>query len=566
MAARVPNTFRRSGGVYQVRLYWPTSICAHFPDLNPELRFSLRTHDPEEARSLVSEIVYNYRQVIVFIKENNLSAAVGIHRDIMTDLISRLVDSSRRNTLMHILHADYLPMAAPTCCPSPQPSALDVRHYTGDICNQTIIETKPDGTQRVFSDLNNPQEANREVAEFLSMFGTAPLVFGGNEGGVDQENPTVSEVAKEFTEKRVDDEDWSNPETLKNRQYRLAYIVDQLGPETIFRSLTRKDGKRLRLLFIGRMKAEDSGKSKSQGRLGRHTARKYFQLFGALAQFALDEEYHRVDISRKLTIKASKQETNPYIAFSNADVEKLVNGFIYTCTEQPREKSYLSAYFWGPLIGLYTGVRLNEMCQMTVRDIECRAGVWFFCLEYEESEAEKKSRSKDSHTYKNVASVRLVPIHHVILDAGFLEYVEARKQSVIEPGRLFTGLTFDSKNRWGRKPGRWFNETFVPSLNLESDFQKVFHSLRHTLVKNLRHHDVNVEHIAAIVGHDGKSTTSRYGNDISDETLKWLKKLVERIDYGVSMEHISYARFLEFQYCKGQPAKKAHLLRAYRRT
>jgi integrase len=75
-----------------------------------------------------------------------------------------------------------------------------------------------------------------------------------------------------------------------------------------------------------------------------------------------------------------------------------------------------------PLLGAYAGLRLEEGCQLNVDDVGSENGVAFLSV-----------RPGDGKPLKSRAAVRRVPLHSVLIDAGFLQHVEdaRRKGSVL---------------------------------------------------------------------------------------------------------------------------------------
>ncbi len=86
-------------------------------------------------------------------------------------------------------------------------------------------------------------------------------------------------------------------------------------------------------------------------------------------------------------------------------------------------------HWWVPLIGLFQGMRLGEMRAM---DVGQRDGVRCFVVE-----------SHAKRTVKTAQSARVVPVHPVFVDLGFLAWVE--KQSA--GGMLFIFKTFRDRQR-----------------------------------------------------------------------------------------------------------------------
>ena len=75
-----------------------------------------------------------------------------------------------------------------------------------------------------------------------------------------------------------------------------------------------------------------------------------------------------------------------------------------------------AANFWIPLLGLYTGARLEELCQLLVEDVVKRDGIW--CLDMRDDNAERKSVKTGER--------RIVPLHPFIVDElRFPEFVKS---------------------------------------------------------------------------------------------------------------------------------------------
>jgi len=57
--------------------------------------------------------------------------------------------------------------------------------------------------------------------------------------------------------------------------------------------------------------------------------------------------------------------------------------------EYGQDKHTKAANFWVPLLGLYTGARMEELCQLLIEDVVQRDGVW--CIDIREDNAKRKS-------------------------------------------------------------------------------------------------------------------------------------------------------------------------------
>jgi integrase len=153
------------------------------------------------------------------------------------------------------------------------------------------------------------------------------------------------------------------------------------------------------------------------------------------------------------------------------------------------------AHKWPALIGMFTGMRLNEIAQLEVQDIEVRDGVW--CINVTPD-------GDDNKRLKNASSKRRVPVHSRLVSCGFLDFLEARKMS--GNARLFPSLTYSAQNGYGRNAGRWFNDRFLPELGLGSQGLS-FHCLRHTMITRLAQSGVEEPLVKALVGHSQTGVT-----------------------------------------------------------
>ncbi|MCB2128212.1 MAG: hypothetical protein KDE03_03845 [Rhodobacteraceae bacterium] len=83
-------------------------------------------------------------------------------------------------------------------------------------------------------------------------------------------------------------------------------------------------------------------------------------------------------------------------------------------TELPENKSGLvrsESHKWGTLLGLFTGARLNEICQLELADVQREDGIWFLNITDEGDDTRKRVKAK--------ASRRKVPIHSELLRVDF---------------------------------------------------------------------------------------------------------------------------------------------------
>ncbi len=157
--------------------------------------------------------------------------------------------------------------------------------------------------------------------------------------------------------------------------------------------------------------------------------------------------------------KKSKTERKP---FTRDQTQRL-----YTeLTQNPSGLVRNDSHKWGMLLGMFTGARLNEVCQLDIADIQQDGDTRFLNITDEGDE---------NKSVKSTAGKRKVPLHPELIRLGFLDFVESRQQGT----RLFPDYSYSANGGYGRNLGRWCNESFLPKLGIKQP-GLVFHSLRHT--------------------------------------------------------------------------------------
>ncbi|MBL6934085.1 MAG: site-specific integrase [Alphaproteobacteria bacterium] len=163
--------------------------------------------------------------------------------------------------------------------------------------------------------------------------------------------------------------------------------------------------------------------------------------------------------------------------------------------------------YWLPLVALFTGMRLGEITGLKPQHIK---------------------ETSDSHVIEVVAAktkagIRIVPIHPILLDCGFLAHIAAMegKEDVFEGA--------------SPKPFSKHFRRFLNSLKI-SDPHLVFHSFRHTFTDELRAARIEEPVAKALLGHSDGSVTSQYGRGYPVEVLS---EAVAKIRYdGLDLAHL----------------------------
>ncbi len=204
-------------------------------------------------------------------------------------------------------------------------------------------------------------------------------------------------------------------------------------------------------------------------------------------------------------------ETKERTAFTKEALSK-----VYVALTDPSSKFHKNeSHRWATLIAMFTGARLNEVCQLQLKDIIQVDETWLFDF----TEA-----GEDNKRLKSSAAQRRVPIHSQLITLGLLDYHAGLQAQ--DHDRLFPDYTYSPKHGYGDKLSKWFNRTFTKSLGIKSDAH-VFHGLRHTFATRLNQADVETERVQFIIGHERQGVTHQvYMRE--GYTLQQTKDAVER--------------------------------------
>ena len=149
--------------------------------------------------------------------------------------------------------------------------------------------------------------------------------------------------------------------------------------------------------------------------------------------------------------------------------------------------------FGTPLIALYSGMRIEEICQLYIGDIVQIEGIWCFSIN---ENTENKEHFKH---VKSLAGIRNIPIHPYLWDTiGLKAFVENRKAQITKNQYQKILLFPDMQERLKKINGSaiklsspivsWFTR-YRRSIGIGEQEGKIssktFHSFRHTVVEYL---------------------------------------------------------------------------------
>lgn len=183
-----------------------------------------------------------------------------------------------------------------------------------------------------------------------------------------------------------------------------------------------------------------------------------------------------------------------------------------------------TARFWLPLLGLWTGARLGELCQLRPIDVsETKKGIPFIRITDE----------GEFMTLKTKNARREVPLHPELIKLGFLQFVEAcrkRGDPSLFPDMLIKGraTSYQASKQFG---------SFLEATKLKRP-KLCYHSFRHTFRKALRRARVSEELVVKILGWSRGTMSDHYAQGEVTDTLYEDVCKVTHPDLDLSSLHV----------------------------
>ncbi len=159
---------------------------------------------------------------------------------------------------------------------------------------------------------------------------------------------------------------------------------------------------------------------------------------------------------------------------------------------------------WVSLILATSGARVAEITQLWASQICLDGDIWVYDIR----------PSQDGGTVKNSSSERKVPVHPVVIELGFLDFVKTRKDKPLfyEPEQRKPGKRHYSLNLSGQQ-SKWIRDLGFADLRKAPN-----HAFRHWFISKCSQLEIADSVVEEIVGHGSRNITGRY-RKVKTETL-----------------------------------------------
>lgn len=292
----------------------------------------------------------------------------------------------------------------------------------------------------------------------------------------------LSEAIEKFCKKREREKPSNNQRTHERYREYFNVMLKILGDRDVT-EYTRRDLEDLKENLYARPKNLSKGQKKIV-LLDKLTVNaNYIGKIASLFKQLYTDDLVDKDLTHKLVTSLTAKEKRerkrkPYDA---EDLRK-----IFDLLPFDRKQPHLA---WVPLIAAFSGARQGEICQLLVTDIKEAHGIPYMSITEEDDDGNIVK------TIKNENSKRLVPLHPVVLDMGFLQFVNMRQAQ----GKK---VLFETRSHKPLK-GQYYSKLYQAFNRdkITSDKKKVFHSLRHNVHNELKQKKVPTDIYHSITGH-----------------------------------------------------------------
>lgn len=352
--------------------------------------------------------------------------------------------------------------------------------------------------------------------------------------------PTLEELVSTYLAAKK--KTWA-PKTYVGRKRQLGYLVEFLGSDTraagirpdqvrdyrdALQKLRRNHHHGQPGAFISRLT------DNAAQRIDARTVANLFETARAMFKWAVSDAYILQSPAAGIQIVQGKikKGVRSRRPFSALELAQLFSTPVHQGCQSARDRFkpgsqiVWDARYWIPILGLLTGMRLGELVQLHLADVELEGPIPFISI----TEANGGEVGSGLEKFvKSDAGVRTVPLHPHLIELGFDQFVRERRMKKNTSGRLFFEVSFGADGMPSTVFSKWFGR-FLDKAGL-NDPALVFHSFRHGAEDAFREAFHPQYVIDQIIGHADGATSSLYGEGVGLEAqYAAIKSMVLKVD------------------------------------
>lgn len=505
----------RRNGVLTVRIHVPTEVRGYVG--RAELWRSTRSADPREGKLKAAIWEGHFAALFAHLRRHGNR----MRRDQIDSLVSGYL-AAQLDEVERRIASELEPYSGGGISDyfGSRVFGLKTALATGNLPEESIaaaVELLPEGTPEVTVRIlaRRLLEAELQAAEAgakaldgepLRAHFPTPLAPTSNVHPQAAPSPLLSKVIAEYAEAKIAGGKWTGKTRILT-EGRFRTLVELIGDKPAS-AVTTADMRALQLVlpkvpanfrtvFPGLDALQAIEKADAVGREHRLSAKSINQhLFDlrSLYKWAMAQELvTKSPTSALAEVKDGGEKRQP---FTDEDLRA-----IFGTLKEDAEGS--AARWWVPHLLLYTGARLEEMCQLQKEDIKQLHGIWFFDVNREGSKRLKTENSE-----------RLVPVHSRLLNMGWLDYVDS-----VEGQHLFPELSFKKDEGYSAALSKWMGRR-LRRVGITDPRKVASHSFRHTMATRLGSARVSPQLVDRIQGWADSSMRGNYTHEPEARSLK----------------------------------------------
>lgn len=391
--------------------------------------------------------------------------------------------------------------------------------------------------------------AQESLREFLGKARATTSTPLADTGQASQFKPeAVVTLGALFDEYLSDPSRTKGASTQKNYKIIKRAVDEVVGLDTPVHLLKRQECKDIRN-FLMRVPSNAVKKTKAktlreaikigekQGlpQMAPATLNMHLQKLNAILDYAVRENYTEKNQAKGLSVQDTVKAKHKRMPFDTEQLNKIFNAPIYTgCVDDSRNYNKAGSAkprrsrFWVPLVSLFTGMRLNEICQLHTSDVGVLDGVNVIYIRYD-GDAED---GDDEKRIKTDSGIRFVPVHPMLERIGFLQFVEECIKN--NQKRLFPELKKSGRGDYSHEMTKWFGR-FLENIGAKRP-RTTFHSFRHLYRDAIREANLSLAAALQLGGWSRGTTDEDYGSGLRASTLY---KEITKISYpDLNLSHL----------------------------
>lgn len=518
--------------------------------LRNEVSKSLKTKDRKEAMKRYHEIAAEFEDMFQSIKftlagekrvatqwdAERIAKSYFVERD-TANASSQIKISGDRDEIWSDIVADLSFAASDS-----EHSEIEYTRITKNLLAVEGFDSDPSSEGAVWLDhyirRADIELGERSLSRLKGKHGVAinDHMFAGQEAtnhhsAPDQEQKTFAEVFEAYVEEK--ELNVRSTKTVPGYMFLRRIIEETVGIDQPIRSYNREVCRRVRDVLmhlpahsskkketrdLSIAEAAEVGKKLNIAPMSKTTANGYLSDLSAFFKWAVREDYLDKNPAEALTVgKSTTLQHRKRRSFTKEELVRIFNAPIYKgCKDdergyaKPGPNIIKRSRYWVPLISLWTGMRLGEICQLEIADVAMHDGVPCIVTVWDAGDEDTDHSSEEEfvRSRKSKAAARSIPIHSDLVRMGFLEFVEEKRECGTI--RLFPEIKPDSLGYLSGNYSKWFAR-FLAKVGVKTS-RNCFHSFRHTYRDAMRKAKISRDTVVSIGGWTEAKTSDNYGD------------------------------------------------------